>query len=194
MDKFPSRWQTYHEKASERPPHPSLVEAFEFVSHKDAALDLGAGSLNDSKFLLTKGFSNVLAVDAEPSVSEKADTMQDERLKVTISKFESFDFPANAFDLINAQYSLPFTSPESFDDVFKNMKNSLKKDGIFVGELFGENDSFKDRPTMTFHSLKEVENLFSDMKVIEMREDERDGSTVSGDNKHWHVFTVIARK
>jgi hypothetical protein len=37
-------------------------------------------------------------------------------------------------------------------------------------------------------------DLLSDMQVIELREDENDSPTASGEAKHWHIFHITARK
>ncbi|MDO8550913.1 MAG: hypothetical protein Q7S39_12285 [Ignavibacteria bacterium] len=47
---------------------------------------------------------------------------------------------------------------------------------------------------MTFHTKQQVENLLSDMEIIELTEEDKDGRTANGTPKHWHVFHVIARK
>ena len=117
-----------------------------------------------------------------------------DRLEMVISSFEDFDFPENTFDLVNAQYSLPFTSPESFNEVFGKVKASLKSGGVLVGQLFGEKDGWRETPSMTFHTHDEVQQLLSDMKIINLEESEVDGRISDGSPKHWHVFQITARK
>jgi SAM-dependent methyltransferase len=146
----------------------------------DEGADLGAGALNDTKYLLEEGFQKVIAIDREPSVKELGQEINSEKLEIVISSFESFEFPENTFDLINAQYSLPFIPPESFNEVFKKIKSSLKTGGIFVGQLFGERDEWRDNPLMTFHTSEEVKGLLSGVEVIDLREEEKDGETASG--------------
>lgn len=189
-----SVWKTYHERTKEKPPSQTLVEAVKLVIERDSALDLGASSLRDTKFLLQQGFRTVTAVDIEPATKEAADELKDERLQVVISPFQEFDFPENTFDLVNAQFSLPFASPEAFADVFGKMKNSLKQKGVFVGQLFGKNGSWRDNSKMTFNNLDDVRKLLSGMEIIELREEERDGIPVVGGLKHWHIFYITARK
>lgn len=194
MEKPENSWRTFHERTAERPPSESLVNAMKFVAGKDAALDLGAGSLRDTKFLLRSGFESVTAVDIEPATTEAANKLGDEHLMVVIAPFQEFDFPENSFDLVNAQLSLPFTPSESFDEVFGKMKNSLKPGGIFVGELFGKNDSWSGSPDMTFHTLEEVRGLLAGMTILDLQEKEKDDTTVAGSLKHWHIFYITACK
>ena len=47
---------------------------------------------------------------------------------------------------------------------------------------------------MTFHSKNDIEFLFSDFKVEAFKEVNKVGKTISGKEKHWHVFHVVARK
>jgi hypothetical protein len=46
---------------------------------------------------------------------------------------------------------------------------------------------------MTFHTDERVEALLNAYAVELLREEDEDGSAVSGP-KHWHVFHIIRRK
>ena len=72
--------------------------------------------------------------------------------------------------------------------------NSITKDGYFVGNFFGVNDTWANRPNMTFFIKEEVIELFSSFEIINFKEIEKNGKTVLGVEKHWHVFNVIAKK
>jgi tellurite methyltransferase len=192
MDKQPSRWTTYYESTSERPPHESLVEAIAYVSSREAAIDVGAGAMRDTRHLLHEAFESVVALDAEP-INQNGE-ITDDRLTVITQAFETYDFPENNFDLVNAQFSLPFTAPESFEAVFKGILASLKPEGVFVGQLFGTNDEWSKNPRMTFHTHEDIKRLIQEMKVLKLEGREYDGKTATGTPKHWHFFTIIARK
>ena len=47
---------------------------------------------------------------------------------------------------------------------------------------------------MIFFTKEYVLNLFSDFKIIDFKEIEKDGKTALGKTKHWHIFNVIAKK
>lgn len=126
-------WLEYIEKTKNKGPRPLLVKALQFVKSKDEALDLGAGALNDTKYLITEGFKHVTAVDKENLVSDILQTIPSGRISYMHSTFDDFPFPINKLDLVSAQYSLPFNPPDPFQEVFDNIKKSLKVDGIFVG-------------------------------------------------------------
>jgi len=192
MGKHPSRWTRVYESTKELPPHESLFQALELVREREAALDLGAGAMRDTKLLLKVGFEKVVAVDSEPI--NQHNEISDDRLEIVVQRFESYDFPEDSFNVVNAQFSLPFTSPTCFNTVFDKLKSSLMPGGIFVGQLFGKNDEWSSDKKMTFHSLEEVQNLFSRMEILGFEEKEQDGTTAAGTQKHWHVFQITARK
>jgi tellurite methyltransferase len=188
-------WSKYVEKTKERGPRELLVEAMQFVAGRDAALDLGAGALHDSKYLLQQGFKHVIAVDRENLAQEIADALHSEQLEYKIASFEEFDFRESAFDIVNAEYSLPFNPPQTFGSVFAKLKQSLKPEGVFAGQLFGDRDEWASHnPKMTFCTRAEAEELLRDLEVIKFEEEEKDGKPVIGNIKHWHIFHIIARK
>lgn len=191
-----SSWKNYHENTSgDYPPRPFLAKALNYVTNKEEALDLGAGALNDCKFLLKEGFGHITVVDVEDSVKERVADLADNRVDAQVTSFDEFKFSENKYDLVNAQYSLPFHGEEGFDALFKKITLSLKQDGIFTGNLFGENDTWNDGSgRLVFHSKDEVLKLLKDLEVIEFFEEEKDSTTVSGIFKHWHILNFIARK
>lgn len=182
-------WKIYQKLTNKQIPRPLLVEAINFVLKKGSGLDLGSGALSESKFLLDNGFEKVIAVDIE-----KFEDINDRRFNFIKSKFEDFDFPIETFDLVNAQFALPFIKQETLPLIFEKLKNSLVAGGIFTGQFFGKNDSWNHNQNMNFQTKEEVLKLLEDMEIIKLKEMENDGKTASGDIKHWHVFHIIARK
>ena len=183
-------WTEYHQLTKDKAPSPLLKEALSFVRNKNTALDLGAGALVDSKFMLSTGFKKVVAVDFvsfEPSIN-------DPRFIFIKSSFSGYDFPVKEFDLINANFALPFSDPENFNPVWTKMINSLVVGGIFSGQLFGINDGWSTDTSMSFHTIDEVNKLLVDMEVIKLEEVEKDGSIATGGTKHWHIFPLILKR
>ncbi|MGD1003073.1 MAG: class I SAM-dependent methyltransferase [Minisyncoccia bacterium] len=189
-------WLEYFEKTKGRNPRPLLTEALQFVKDRDEALDLGASALNETKYLLKEGFKHVTAIDIQPVARKLAETIPREKLSYIISSFDTFDFPLSFYDLVNAGYSLPFSSPRTFDAMFDRLQKSLKVGGVFTGQLFGERDEWNvSSRNMTFHTKEEAAKLFSKMDILKFIEEEKDQPTVitSGIPKHWHIFHVIAK-
>jgi tellurite methyltransferase len=188
-----SGWSEYFNNTKDKPARPLLVKALPYVEHREVAIDLGSGALNDSIFLLREGFRKVIALDREPVAEEIAVTLPHERFEYVISPLETFDFPVT-FDLVNAQYSLPFINPEQFESVFYKIISALNDSGIFVGQFFGDRDGWTLNDKMTFHSKEQVAKLLSGYEIILLEEKENDRPTASGNMKHWHVFDFIIRK
>lgn len=190
-----SKASTFYEKTKNGPPRPLLVEAIPYVRHKVSALDLGAGALSDSVYLLEQGFDHVTAVDIEPLAVEQAKALPADRFSYEIASFDEFAFPIGNYDLVNAQYSLPFAAPQAFTRLIERIRLSLAPGGLLVGQFFGDRDSMnvpgKDK---VFVSKVELDELLKGFEVIRLQEEEKDKATLKGDNiRHWHVFHAIAR-
>lgn len=187
-------WKKYHQKTKNNPPRKLLIEALTFLESRKSALDLGAGALADSKYLLEQGFAVVTAVDKEALATEKTELPQSSKFEYVILPFEEFNFTQDAYDLVNAQFSLPFIIPEVFESVFANICSSLCTDGIFTGQLFGDRDEWNTNINMTFHQKQKAKDLFTNFELIAFTEKEHDSKTALGLLKHWHIYNFIARK
>lgn len=182
-------WKTYYKNISEREPDLLLREALSFVQNRKKALDLGAGSLIESKFLLSQDFEEIIAIDRECT-----ETLDVPNFTFIQEDFEEYTFPPNTFDLINARFALPFAHPDSFQNIWNSMSESLVKRGIFSGHLFGVNDDWSKEKEMTFHTKKEVEDLLVNTEILKLKEVEKDEPTAAGKEKRWHLFFIIFRK
>jgi hypothetical protein len=108
-----------------------------------------------------------------------------------VSKFE--DVVLSPVDLLHASLSLPFCPPEHFDAFWLKVVDAVKPGGLFAGQFFGVRDSWANEPDMTFHTEEQVRRMLEDFEIKYFHERDEDGDAVSGP-KHWHVFTVIAKK
>lgn len=188
-------WANYYEQTKEQPPSALLVEAFSYIGEREKALDLGAGALKDTRYLLAQNFKHITIVDSEDLVTKLAKELSETRVTCIVSSYEQFEFPRDTYNLVNAQFSIPFNPPESFDIVFSRIKSSLKADGIFTGQLFGDRDEWNtDKRPLTFHNRAQAEELFSNMQIITFKEVERDAHLANGTPKHWHYYDIIAKK
>ena len=187
-------WGRFYSFTKDSPPWPLLVRAAALARKNGRALDLGAGAGRDTRYLLGQGFQ-VTAVDAEPRSVALLAALHDAHLRTVRSSFEGFDFTVATYDLISAQFSLPFTPKDRFAGMFARLKAALAPGGIFAGQLFGMHDQWNTPDnTMTFHTHAEAESLLSDLETIELTEEDADGHTADGSPKHWHVFHILARK
>ncbi|HEV2239133.1 MAG TPA: class I SAM-dependent methyltransferase [Ktedonobacterales bacterium] len=187
-------WARFYRFTRDSPPWPLLQRAAALAPVGGRALDLGAGAGRDTRYLVAQGF-DVTAVDADPNAAALLAALPAERLRVVRSSFEDFEFTPAAYDLISAQFALPFVARERFFAVFARLKAALAPGGVFAGQCFGERDQWNARGhTMTFLTRAEVEALLTDLSVIELREEDADGHKADGSPKHWHVFHILARR
>lgn len=184
-------WETFYSLTKDRPPWPLLVRAVSLLPRKERALDLGAGAGRDTHYLLEQGFQ-VTAVDSDPHAVAMLRSLQAGNLRVVQASFEEFAF--ETYDLINAQFALPFVSPRRFREVFERVKRALKPGGMFVGQFFGIHDQWNTpEHEMTFLTREQAEEVLQDLDIIELNEEEVDGHVADGSPKHWHTFHIIAR-
>jgi tellurite methyltransferase len=189
-----ARFAAYIQARRFDPPRPLLVTAASLVERKQHALDVGAGALNATRYLLSAGFAHVTALDASPNAKTLVSELPPEQVTFVLSRFEDYDFPARSSDLVNAEFSLPFINRVSFDAVFYKILDSVNYGGIFTGQLFGINDSWNvENSGMSFHTRQEAEHYFRRFELLSLSEEDHLGTTKLGEPKHWHIFHIIAR-
>lgn len=185
-------WEEFYRITKDHPAWPRLVKAVALLSQAGKALDLGCGAGRDTRYLLAHGFA-VTAVDREAASLALLNDLPTEHLRLVQSTFESFTF--EHYHLINAHFALPFTAKEHFSEVFARLKAALLPGGIFVGQFFGTNDTWNTPETsMTFLTREQVLNQLTGLEILELDEEDQDGTTANGSPKHWHVYHIIARK
>lgn len=183
-------WKAYQESTVGREARPLLARALSYVSSKHAALDLGAGAFRDTQALIDAGFERIVALDQRFHVPLPSQP----KLEIVETKIEQYTFPENTFNLISAQYSLPFIPQFDFGTTWQRILQSLTRGGVITAQFFGERDGWARNGEVTCFSRKEIDAHLSTLEVIELSEEEYDEPTVTGEQKHWHVFSVIARK
>lgn len=190
-------WGRFCAITRDRPPCRPLVRAAALVSRNGRALDLGAGGGRDTRYLLEQNF-HVTAVDADPHAVALLSALPKPyaaRLRIIQSTFKDFAFEVAAYDLISAQFALPFMPRSHFDDVFTQLKVALAPGGVFTGQFFGVHDQWNiPACSMTFLTRSEADAFVSDLRTIEFSEQDDDGHTADGSPKHWHVFHILACK
>ena len=187
-------WDEYYQKIQGRKPRQLLLDVLEKFQTPAFAIDLGCGDGTESVALLERGWK-VLAVDGEPAaikrLMEKAPRESQLHLQTRVAKFEDVQLPT--VDLLHASLSIPFCHPKHFPALWGQVTNAVKSGGRFAGQFFGVRDSWIVNTEMTFLTEDQVRALFGDFEIEAFHEMDEDGQATSG-AKHWHVFTVIARK
>ena len=192
-------WEEYYRAIKGRPPRQLVLDALTYFASdsppsKRKAIDLGCGDGTETAVLLEHGW-DVLAIDGEPTFIEyllaKVPKEKQSNVQTQVAKFK--DVSLTSADLVHASFSLPFCAPEHFDVFWGKIMTAIKSGGRFAGNFFGVRDSWANKPDMTFHTEEQVRKLIEIFEIEYFHEMDEDGNSASGP-KHWHVFTVIARK
>jgi tellurite methyltransferase len=180
------------------PPAATLTKGLlqlEMTTLAKTATDLGSGNGIDTLELLHRGWK-VTAIDNHlPSLQQLKKITPEplpENLTVEQSLFEQVSL--SPVTLINASFSLPFCAPSHFNTLWQKITAALPAGGVFAGHFFGIRDSWHNRSDMTFHERTQVISLLEPFTINWIEETEKDGKTVSGHPKHWHVFHITATK
>lgn len=202
----PRDWREYYELIGKKGYTKNLEESINYCEEKDFALDIGAGNLRDTKFLLEKGFA-VTAIDTSSESERLAKELNNSSLNMFTGRIGQFDFPENHFSLVNAQGILFHIYKDRFDIVFNKIKRSLKSGGVLCADFIGENDDWNleggIKYILTKENLDKLQNDFiiktlHDYEVDES-EETREMKARYTDNpdykpKHWHHIDILAIK
>ena len=156
------------------------------------AIDLGCGNGKDTLFLLSEGW-NVYAIDASIESMKIMETNIPKTLKenLILACVTFNEVKWRHVQFVNASLSLPFCEEKNFPEVWKNITDSIVSGGIFAGHFFGVNDDWKQ---LFLIEKKDLENLLVDFDILYFGEKEFDKPSLTGPEKHWHIFEVIAKK
>lgn len=190
------QWKEHNDIAGAQNLQPSAPLARLFESLPDTrrfyAADLGCGAGTDTLAMLQRGW-NVLAIDKDAESAGRLKGWKSDKLKVNVQSFEKLNLPP--LDLVNASMALPFCEPAYFHHCWETICSSLSpQKGYFCGHFFGPNDSWATRSGMTFLHRDTLMTLFKDFTIRWFDETEQDGKTLAGSSKHWHLFSIVARK
>ena len=197
-------WPGYFDAVAGGEPRQTLLDAigaFEAESRPDAsgprlAVDLGCGEGRDSAELLRRGWS-VLAIDGHPMGIERllsrSDLPESRLLTTQVALYEDLnELPET--DLLNASFALPFCHPDHFGRVWSVITRAIRPGGRFAGQIFGDRDEWRNIADRSHFTRAETEQLFGGFLLESFREEEKDAKDAAGNQKHWHVFHIVARK
>ena len=159
----------------------------ELLSGK-VATELGCGAGNDTLYLLQNGFK-VNAIDTEETVENILENRyHGNNLNIVIDDFSKMNLPST--DLFIANFSMIFV--DDIDTTMMNVLSSLNTNGFFIGNFIGVEDDWANTRTTT--TKEELENIFSDYKIMYFSEEKYYKDSFNEKNKFWHMYTIMARK
>jgi SAM-dependent methyltransferase len=171
------------------------VEAVSILDKSDGtALDVGAGSLNSTRHLLSAGFT-VHAVDTDPYTTELAATIDDPRLTMHGVDVRDFLVRERGFDLIVAIHVLHLLPRRDLYAIVPSLARGLADGGVLCATFVGIRDTWAATPwRATALRRDEMLDLTSGLSAIQVDELEYDGVNVLGQSKHWHTLRCLVRK
>lgn len=194
-------WKADYNAIPNCSPHKTLIKALQQFKTPGVAVDLGCGEGQDTVELLRRGWQ-VVAVDAQREKIERLRRLPEAKLaplETRITRFETWHFPQTV-DLINASFSLPFCHPKEFLKLWRKIVAALPSGGYFCGHLFGDRDSWvanpllSGKPWLTYQTRSQVEKLLHPFRIEYLEEEEYLGKTPPDEERHWHIFHIVARK
>jgi len=194
----PKSWDEYIQKTREFPPSELILLSLDLVAATPplsmSAIDLGCGSGRDTRELLKRGWS-VLAIDGDETglTALREDSGGPSSLTTQLSRFEDISSLPSA-GLIHAAFSLPFCPPSHFQRLWKAILGALVPGSILSVHLFGDRDGWSKNPRLSIFSRQEVEGLLTPLQVLSLEEREYEGPLISGEPKHWHLFSIVATR
>lgn len=193
-------WADYYDAVRGRPPRNTLITALNLFESEGNwghrfAVDLGCGDGRDTVELIRRNWQ-VLAIDGEKTAITRLLNRPDiDRtfLRTQVIRFEVLQLPSD-IDLVNASFSLPFCPSSAFSGFWEKIVLSMRSGGRFCGQFFGDRDSWSIYPSMTHLTSQQLEGLLQPFDIELLLEEEQAGKTPLGENRHWHIFQIVARK
>jgi SAM-dependent methyltransferase len=193
-------WADYYDAVRGRPPRKTLMTALDLFDTEGSggsqfAIDLGCGDGRDTVELVRRNW-RVLAIDGEKTAITRLRNRPDiDRgfLQTQVIRFEAVKLPLE-IDLVNASFSLPFCPASAFPGFWGKIISSIRPGGRFCGQFFGDRDSWSIYSSMTYLTRQQIEDLLQPFEVELFQEEEQAGKTPLGEDRHWHLFQVVARK
>ncbi len=182
-------WSEWYDMTRAQPPNELLVKALSYVKNTGKVIDIGGGALRDARYLLQKGF-DVTVIDKSPLLEKEAIEIKNKRLHPFVISFEDFHFPSNEYILASAMQSLSYCEPAHFSRVIMDIKSSLKKGGIFCGQMYDGYDKESKSLHRAYQTADEAREYLKDFEIILFQEED----TEEGRTKHWHIYNFIVRK
>jgi trans-aconitate methyltransferase len=165
-----------------------------FGQPKGRAFDIGAGSLSNTRYLLSAGFE-VDAIDPDPHTLTLAAQLDDPRLSFQCADVRDVVIEQRSYDVIVATRVLHLLPRHDLDTLVDGLVRAVADGGLLCATFLGAHDSWARTPwRATILRWDEVFALTSGLEVVRQDERESDGLTVFGEYKHWHTLQCVLRK
>lgn len=185
-------WEAFYEATLERPLHPVFSRLEPHLPNGGTAVELGCGVGAGVLWLLDRGF-HVVAVDRDQRALDIVQRRLPEGARCRVVLADLADYSPPPAEVVVAGFSLFFLPRAEFQGFWARLRASLRPGGLFAGQLLGVDDDWRRRG-YTVHTADEVRDLFEGFEILDSEEANRPGKTTLREEKHWHVFHVVARR
>lgn len=163
----------------------------------ERGLDMGCGDGSLAILMAEHGLS-VEAVDASAVEINKLNAKKGVLdIKTFCEDIRQFNFEKNKYRLILARHLFSFIADKKeVQRLIVACAESLVSGGQMGFTLFGHKDDWRDRKDMSFFELDEITAILekSGVNILEKNTQEKDGLTMMGTKKHWHIHTYVCEK
>jgi tellurite methyltransferase len=215
-------WEKYYDVTAERPPWQTVCKAIDlFAAHDEAAagtvapgaatanpahaatadaalrlaVDLGCGAGRDARKLLRAGW-RVIAIDRVPAsrtaLEKYVEPDSRPRLEIVTADLATADIPR--CDLVNASLCLPYLAPDAYRAAWGRIMDALGPGARLAAMLFGDRDGGAGEPDMTYLPPERIAADLDDFVIEFWSEKEEDTKTALGEEHHYHLIEVVARR
>lgn len=190
-----TEWMDYHLHVGDVPNQLVVGCLHDYVTRKEASLDLGAGNLRDSRFLLKNGFKRVVAVDS----CEDSRAFLIEGIEFEITPIETYVPEKDSFDFAFSCNTLFFLGVDQVATVFQNVLQGLRSGGVFACNVLGEEDDWVVQgQKVSYFDEKTLATLLDGFEILGAGESKKQSQSLNSHGmlvgKFWHQMSIAVRK
>ncbi|PMC75159.1 MULTISPECIES: trans-aconitate 2-methyltransferase [unclassified Brachybacterium] len=189
-------WAALNAHAAGRPARRLVTKAITAAGGERSpgvVLEIGAGAGADALQFARRGWM-VHAYDSDDTLAARL--VENERMSGTVHFHHTDITDVQQFptaQIVYSTYTLGLLGPDALPRVWDRLVAALPRGGVMAVDLFGENDSWAERPDVATLPLPQIDAMFRDFHIIDRTVRDEDGRFLA-DKKHWHVITTLARK
>ena len=176
-------WKSYYDFKDKI--NPQLPNSLRFLDQSfGLAVDVGAGNLVDSNYLVARGFSSVIAVDPNSPASTCS------KISVLRETIQNFCVPESCDLLIcfNTICWMNRCDRNAFFEMFKK----VKKGCVVSFNCITPYDQFFSKESCV--ELSQIENALTDFSLKNVRRKKVTARTRAGELREWDIWRVVSKK
>ena len=186
-------WDNYHNKIGLKQSEIACALSRFLKGKRDRALDLGAGHLRDSKYLIREGFFEVTAVD----IHEPPKGLFEEGIVFAQSRIEEYIPEEELYDGCISTNSMYFMPKACTKHVFERVRAGLRQGGVFACNLLAQNDPWvkeQGAEKIAWVEKCDLKALHEGFRVILSENTFRRMEDFPNEKKDWHCHVFILEK